>query len=485
MVTDSRTEIDHILPFSRTLDNSTANMVVCLASANRAKGDRSPYEAFGHSPTGYDYDSILSHTAKFPQNKKWRFQPDAMKQFEEDNKFLDRQLNETSYLSRTARTYLAHLYDEKGEGHTRVRATPGRMTALLRRGWGLKGMLRVSGEGETTRKQRDDHRHHAIDAFVLACTTQGLLQRFAHVAGSSHDTEERLAAVARKALPWDGFDRSQLRPFLDRLIVSYKPDHGTRGRKGKTTGQLHNETAYGLVEFLENGPSQVVVRKQLSAVGKRSDLDDVRDPVMGKALLELWDKVAAEGGKPADFAERAATEGVQLDDRLQKVRRVRVLEQQTVIPIKDKKGSPYKGYLPGGNEFADVWRMRDGSWQIKVVPAFNANQQDFNIEDFRPMNKSGRKDPAAKRLMRLQINDMGALGEGPERRIVRVRKMSNSQSGVLVWMDDHNESNVDSRIRNKEIKEKKYSARQLFQQKFRKVGVDEIGRVRDPGPLKP
>ncbi len=210
MVVDSRTEIDHVLPFSRTLGNSSANMVVCLASANRAKGDRSPYEAFGHSPTGYDYDSILSRTAKFPQNKKWRFQPEAMKQFEEDNKFLDRQLNETGYLSRTARTYLAHLYDEKGEGRMRVRATPGRMTALLRRGWGLEGILRVSDEGEITRKQRDDHRHHAIDAFVLANITQGQLQKFARAAGSSHNPEERLAAVAKEALPWEEFHRSHL-----------------------------------------------------------------------------------------------------------------------------------------------------------------------------------------------------------------------------------------------------------------------------------
>ncbi len=490
MVVSSQTDMDHILPLSRTSDNSTANMVVCLASANHAKGGRSPYEAFGHSPRGYDYESMLSRTAKFPDNKKWRFQPDAMKQFDDEDRFLDRQLNETSYLSRTARTYLAYLYDEKGEGRIRVRATPGRMTALLRRGWGLEGMLRVSDEGEITGKQRDDHRHHAIDAFVLANTTQGQLQKFARAAGSSHNPEEWLAAVAKEAPPWDEFHRSQLKPLLDRLIVSYKPDHGTRGVNGKTTGQLHNDTAYGLVELSENGPSQVVVRKKLSTVKKRSDLDGVRDPVMGKALLALWDKVSVEGGKPADFVEQAATEGVQLEDRRQTVRRVRVLEQQTVIPIKRGQGhpdagKPYKGYSPGSNEFADVWGMRDGSWQMVVVPKFHANQPGFNLEDFRPTDKSGRKDPTAKRLIRLQINDMGALGEGQDRRIVRVRKISNSKNGALVWMDDHNETNVDSRIRNREIKEKKYSARQLHIQGFRKVGVDEIGRVRDPGPPKP
>ena len=49
-------------------------------------------------------------------NKSWRFQPDAMEHFEEEDGFLARQLNETQYLSRTARTYLAYLYDERGEG---------------------------------------------------------------------------------------------------------------------------------------------------------------------------------------------------------------------------------------------------------------------------------------------------------------------------------------------------------------------------------
>ena len=489
MVVSSQTEVDHILPFSRTLDNSTSNMVVCVAGANRFKGDRSPYEAFGHSPQGYDYQDMLVRVAKFqpPANKKlWRFQPDAMSQFEEEGRFLDRQLNETSYLSRTARTYLAYLYDEKGEGQMRVRVTPGRMTALLRRGWGLEGMLRVSGEGEITRKQRDDHRHHAVDAFVLANTTQGLLKRFADASGSNDDAEERLAAVAGEALPWDRFDRSQVKPFLDRLMVSYKPDHGTRGRGGGTTGQLHNETAYGLVELSENGPAKVVIRKKVADFKKRSDLDDVRDPAMREVLLVLWDKVALDGGKPGDFAERAANEGVLLDDgRHQTVRRVRVLEQQNVIPIKDQTGKPYKGYLPGGNEFADVWRMRDGSWKTVVVPSFYANQPGFDLDNFRPVDKSGRKDPTAKRLMRLQINDMGAMGEGADRRIVRVRKMSNSKSGALIWMDNHNEADVDRRIGKKEMRESKYSARQLQQQGFRKVGVEEIGRVVDPGPPKP
>ena len=481
MVVSAQTEIDHILPFSHTLDNSVSNLVVCMAEANRAKGDRSPYEAFGHNPPGYDYDEILANVANFPDNKRWRFQPDAMERFESDRDFLDRQLNETQYLSRTARTYLAHLYNEKSEGKQRVRVIPGRMTALLRRGWGLNGMLSESGESQTERKQRDDHRHHAIDAFVVANTTQGLLQQFARAAGSSwEDAAENLARLTPK--PWEGFDRNDLRPFLDNLVVSYKPDHGTRGVSGKTTGQLHNETAYGIIELSESGASKVVRRKPLRDFRSKKHIESVRDPALGEALNRLWDEV---GGKSTEFAEHAEREGVTVNGRIQKVRRVRIVEQQRVIPITDSAGKPYKAYLPGGNEFADVWQMRDGSWRMVVVPTFDANQPDFNIECFRPADKSGRKDPIAKRLMRLKIDDMGVLGEGADRRIVRVRKITNARTGVFIILDDHNEANVPNRV-GKDMKENRYSANQLQKQSFRKVRVDAIGRVvHDPGPFPP
>ena len=500
MVTSEQTEIDHILPFSKTLDDSRANKVVCAANANRDKGDRAPYEAFGRNPPGYDYKEIRTRAADLPPNKRWRFHEDAMKRFEKNSKFLDRQLNETRYLSRTARTYLSHLYDEKSEGRQRVRVIPGHMTALLRRAWGLEGMLRVGDAGEITGKQRDDHRHHAIDAFVVANTTQGLLQRFAQAAGSSHDTEKKLSAVAGGVTPWDGFHRNQLKPFLDDIVISYKPDHGTRGVEGKTTGQLHNETAYGLIEPLGEGEDvrryKVVVRKELSEFKKESDLDAVRDPTMRNALQELWDEVvpaelpqrAENKGVPIEyrklFAERAENKGVPMPNGARhKVRRVRVVEEKTVIPVADKKtGKHYKGYEPDNNEFADIWRLRDGTWQMVVVPTFDANQPGFDIERFRHKDKkTGKPDKVAKPLMRLHIDDMGALGMGTERHIVRVRKITDAKSGAFVVLDDHNEANVPNRV-GKDMKENRYSVQTLQRQGFRKVDVDEIGQFQDPGP---
>ena len=476
MAVSAVTEIDHILPFSRTLDDSMANKVVCIAAANHAKGDRTPYEAFGHDPPGYDYEQILENVADFPHNKRWRFQRDAMDRFEGENDFLGRQLNETRYLSRTARTYLAHLYDEKGEGKQRVRIIPGHMTALLRRGWGLEGMLGDNPDSEPVRKQRDDHRHHAIDAFIVANTTQGLFQEFSRAAGSSYaNAEERLANLV--PYPWEGFHRNELEPFLDNMVVSHRPDHGMRGKEasGATTGQLHNDTAYGIIESVEGKSSEVVHRVKLADIS-RSRLNDVRDPSLKAALITLWDEA---GGNKARFAEKA-WEGVMVSGRRQKVRSVRICERERVIAIRDSEGKPYKGYLPDSNEFADVWKMRDGNWRMVVVTKFHANQPDFDIEKFRPKTTrnphKGKPDPAAKRMMRLQIDDMGALGEGAESRIVRVRKIigrSNGRTGVV--LDDHN--NI--------FEGKEYSAKQLKEQGFRKIHVDEIGRVRDQGPKSP
>lgn len=490
MVMDNRTEVDHILPFSRTLDNSMANMVVCVADSNRVKADRSPFEAFGNSPAGYDYDAMRARAAKLPRKKSWRFQPDAMERYEnEERGFLDRQLTETRYLSRLARAYLACLY-EASEG-LKVRVIRGGIiTALLRRGWGLNGMLGESSGGEARGKQRDDHRHHAIDAFIVANTTRGLLQRFYEAAGRSGGDVlmERLASLVPP--PWDGFSREYLKGRLDEIIVSHKPDRGSAGANGGTSGQLHNATAYGLIEPLEDGATEVTHRKPVSEFKKRADLKKVRNDGLKAELMALWDEVHAEGGNAADFAERAKRVGVSRRNGRRRVGSVRVVEKLRVVPISDRSGRPYKGYKTDGNEFADIWRMRDGSWKIVVVSTFHANQPDFDIERFRPTTSGGRHkgkpDPVAKRIARIYKNDMCVLGEGDERRVVRVRKITNPKRGSpLIFLDPHNESNMDARVRKKETGDTNTSAKTLREQGFRPVRVDAIGRVLDPGPFPP
>ena len=479
----NETEIDHILPFSKTLDNGRGNMVLCLADANRVKGDKTPYEAFSGNPPpqGYDYEAILARADALPGGRGWRFRDGAMERFEKDDSFLDRHLNETAYLSRTARRYLAYLYDEKGEGRNRVRAIPGRMTALIRNGWELN-------------KSRKDHRHHAVDAFVVANTTQGMLKRFADA--SSKGTAEQLAVPD----PWLGF-RSEFNAKFDKTIVSYKPDHGSRDPKSrKTTGKLHEATAYGLAR--ENGQAPagqgavtVVVRKPLDGVTRKKELDAARDPILREALKALWDETGGNQKKKGDdsptFAAKARGEGVLLNGKRHFPRSVRFLDKLDTLPFKDDSDKAYKGYVRGGNAFADVWRIpagknKDGKkrkteWRIVVVPTFDFNQKGF---DDRRFLQESKPHPAAKYLTRVRQDDMAALGEGDELSIVRVRKITGGKSPSIV-LDPHHEANVAKRAGDKSdpMKTNAYSAGKLRANKFRKVGVDEIGRLHDPGPF--
>ncbi|MFM9577947.1 hypothetical protein, partial [Streptomyces turgidiscabies] len=84
-----------------------------MREANRVKRKRSPYEAFGASP---HWEEIAARAARLPKEKRWRFEPDAMQRFRENDGFLARQLVDTQYLSRLAREYLSTLYPGFGEG---------------------------------------------------------------------------------------------------------------------------------------------------------------------------------------------------------------------------------------------------------------------------------------------------------------------------------------------------------------------------------
>jgi CRISPR-associated endonuclease Csn1 len=498
MAIDDRTEIEHILPFSKALDDSMANKVLCLREVNRIKRDRAPFEAFQGNPTAgkyrCDYQEILMRADSLPPNKRWRFLPDAMERFENEKDFLDRQLNETKYLSRIARSYLAHLYNERAESKLKVRAIPGRLTAMLRGKWGLNGLFRghnrMGGDAEgPARKERTDHRHHAIDAFVVAMTDQDLLKRVSDL-NSNQDRGRLIEAIPE---PWQGFTPDVLRPQLDRMVVSHKPDHGTPGRRGRTSGSLHNDTAYGLVEPGKNGNWKVVSRSALASLLTPNDLDQtlptIRDKALREALIAEWQtfkggKLPEKAGKDDDdrrkkknaaglFAENVATIGVALNGRRQKVRRVRMCEELNVVPISDRKtGVPYKAYKPDGNAFADIYEAPNGRWSAAVIRRFDANKRGFDPAKHRP-------HPAARRVMRLHIDDLVALEDQGRKRILRVVKMS----GQTITLADHNEAGALKKRHKEEgglYLEK--SASTLKDMGMRKIGVDEIGRVTDPGP---
>lgn len=214
MVLSDQVEIEHILPFSQTLDDSLNNKTVATRRANRVKGNRTPFDARADfEREGWAYDAILARAELMPRNKRYRFGADGyQKWLREDKDFLARALNDTRHLSRVAREYLSLICPQA------TRVIPGQMTAMLRRKFGLNDILGLNGE-----KNRNDHRHHAVDACVIAVTDQGMLQRFAQASASARERQlNRL--VDDMPLPWPSY-REHVARAVDRIWVSHKPDH--------------------------------------------------------------------------------------------------------------------------------------------------------------------------------------------------------------------------------------------------------------------
>lgn len=481
MLFDGTADVDHILPYSKTLDDSPANKVVAHRACNRAKGNNTPWERWHGNEARWA--TIKDQVGRLHRAKQWRFQPDAMERFEQEGGFLARQLTDTQYLSRLARKYLSSLYPEAGAGSGHVYVIPGRMTAMLRRLWGLNSLLPdhnfVENEHSDAPKNRLDHRHHAIDAAVTAVTTRSLLQRIARAAALAEEKElGRLFEDLPQ--PWPSF-REDLGNKLAGVTVSHKADHGRTGRPRPghdvTAGRLHNDTAYGLTGVTAaDGKTPIVVHRVPLLKLKPPDLDDpnrIPDDAL-RGALRTWTR-----GRTGKEFERALARMAKEHPTFKGIRHIRVREALNVIPIRDRTGRAYKAYKGDANARFDVWRLPNGKWTADIVSMFAAHQRD---------QRDRRPHPAAKKVLSLRQNDMLAIERaGGPPQIVRVVKFS---AGGTIALAPHNEGGpLKARdAASNDVDPFKYilsSAGGLKAMKARQVRIDPLGRVSDPGPREP
>lgn len=362
-VISEEVEVDHILPVSRTLDDSIANQVLACRACNRLKRRKSPFEAFGPTP---GWPAIVARSATLPYFKRWRFEADAMKKFEGEHDFLARQLNETKYLSRLAKTYLGKVCNPD-----RVYVTPGRLVALLRGKWGINDLLPDHNRApdEDGRKVRTDHRHHALDAIVIGALTRGLIAYVAREAGraEAQDLERIFGTIP---LPFDGF-RDAVRAAKDKIIVSNKPEHGRKGA-------LHEDTAYGAVRDKAEAAAigNLVYRKPVTDLTE-GEIDRVRDLALRTALKAAVSPLLDDRGKAKDKNAYAAALAAFAEAH--KVRRLRLGKfEADAVAIADRRtGKEYKALVPGENHHIDIVQMRDGSWRGFAATVFEVNRKDW------------------------------------------------------------------------------------------------------------
>ncbi|WP_439113682.1 type II CRISPR RNA-guided endonuclease Cas9 [Hydrogenophaga sp.] len=419
MVLSDQVEIEHILPFSKTLDDSLNNKTVAMRQANRIKGNRTPWEARDDfEAQGWPVAAMLNRAEQMPKNKRYRFGEEGyQKWLKEDKDFLARALNDTRHLSRVAREYLSLICPQA------TRVIPGQMTAMLRAKFGLNKILGLDGE-----KNRNDHRHHAVDACVIAVTDQGMLQRFAQASASTREKQlNRL--VEDMPPPWGNNEEKHylrsVKRAIDAIWVSHKPDHGYEGA-------MHNDTAYALL-----GNGMVSVRKTVDGVRQKET-----------AALKV-----------IEFTNAKAT------------------ARHGALP--DGSPRPYKGYKGDSNYCIEIVRNEKGKWEGEVISTFEAYQlvRQHGLARLRHPSLSLSGKPL---VMRLINDDIVRLVLDDEPKTLRVAKIAGNGQ---VFMAPHNEANVDARNRDKSDHFQYVSkmAGSFQKAQTRRISVTPIGELCDPG----
>ncbi len=241
-------DIEHILPMSKSLDNSYANRTLCYHEENRdRKGNRTPYEAYHANPE--NWEQILGRVKKFSgdmaREKLRRFQMEEMPEG-----FAARALNDTRYISRLAGDYLALLYGGRSDadGKQRIQVSTGGITHHLRNEWAMNSILNDGGE-----KSRDDHRHHAVDAIAIALASPATVKQLSEAAVKAQQNGRRLFAPVPE--PWKDF-LAEARDSINRINVSKRASR-------KIAGILHAETLYSKPMPSRNGEGVRHIRKEL------------------------------------------------------------------------------------------------------------------------------------------------------------------------------------------------------------------------------
>ena len=324
-------EIEHIIPQARYFDDSFSNKVICEAEVNKLKSNMLVYEFInkhhgekvqltgGKCVEIFSIESygqfIKDNYSRNPGKKKKLLMEDIPEQF------IARQLNDSRYISKLVKSLLSNIVreeDEQEDMSKNVIVCTGSVTDRLKKDWGINDVwnkiilprfLRLNeltGSDRFTSvntsgniipamplelqkgfsKKRIDHRHHAMDAIVIACASRNIVNYLNNESASknakiSRYDLQRLLCDKQKTddkgnyrwlikKPWDTFTQDVYRALQD-IIVSFKQNlrvinktinHYQHYENGKKTmipqkkgdswairKPMHKETVFGEVNL--------------------------------------------------------------------------------------------------------------------------------------------------------------------------------------------------------------------------------------------
>jgi len=458
-----RYDIEHIIPLSRSLDDSYLNKTLCETEENRkVKRNRTPHEVY--SGNREKWEAILGRIRAWPGSKKKdgkRAAQAKLRRFMLDREgvelafrgFANRQLTDTAYASKLAREYLGLLYGgmADADGRLRVQVGAGQVTADIRNELCLNGIL-----GDGPRKTRDDHRHHAVDAVAIALTEPGTVKKLSDAAKRARQEKRRRYASMRA--PWPDFVDS-VRVAVGRIVVSHRVNR-------KVSGALHEETIYSKPLEDPHGRVYYRARKKLGDNFTMKDVEKIIDPaVRGRVREHL--KKHGNDPKKAFSDEKKMPYMKARDGRRIPIRKVRI--EKPVKPVAVGSGHRARRVEPGSNHHVEIVEVKDAKGRIKwdgeVVTLLEAARRKRAGE---PVVK---RDHGEGKCFLFSISKKDCLiidTDGP-RRVYVVDKITPGKITITSLNDARLKAHAERFGRSPD---------KLRQLNCRKVSVDPIGNVR-------
>lgn len=307
-------EVDHIIPYSISFDDGYKNKILVLAEENRNKGNRLPLQ-YLQGKRREDFIVWVENTIRSTP-KKQRLLKEKLTS-EDEKQFKERNLQDTKTMARFLLNYIGdHLaFADFAVGRKKhITAVNGAVTSYMRKRWGIS-KIRENGD-----------LHHAVDALVIACTTDGMIQQVSRYAALREceyvQTEGGSLAVSVHTgevlksfpYPWPEFRRelearlgddprraviSQRFPVYLNNDIPVRKLFVSRMPRRKVTGAAHKETIKS-PKALQDGV--VVTKRPLTSLklDKNGEIANYYMPQSDRLLYEaLKEQLMKHGGDGA------------------------------------------------------------------------------------------------------------------------------------------------------------------------------------------
>ena len=466
-------QIEHVIPKSRYFDDSFNNKVICEAAVNQLKDAQLGLEFIkNHHGTKVECGmgkvvEILSEEAyqsfvkEHYSKSKTKRQNLLLEEIPE--KMIARQMNDTRYISKFISSLLSNIVraDKEDDGINSKNLIPGngKITTVLKKDWGLDAvwndlilprferMNKLNNTDAFTywngqyqkylpvdyspanskriEKKRIDHRHHAMDALVIACMTRDhvnlLNNQSAKSETSRYDLQNKLRNKSKETWinkkadtqverdvfkefkkPWDNFT-IDARNALETVVVSFKQDlrvinKATNnyekwidkdGKKVKAKIKqegtnwairkpMHKETVSGKIDLIWlKAPKEKILTASRKSVDTTFDLKTI-DSITDTGIQKILRNYLAYKGNNAEIA--FSPEGLEeMNTNIkeynngkfhQPIRKVRIFELGSKFSLgeSNNKKDKYVEAAKGTNLFFTIYENKDGKRNYETIP---------------------------------------------------------------------------------------------------------------------